>query len=137
MGHKLWLSCLLLSIFLVQRAQTVCLEEEIKALLEIKASLMNSYDSEADNFLPTWVDYGECCNWERVECNKTNGRVTTLFLNNLKGNLDDDMTFTIEDPTAKLWPLNVSVFLPFEDLRTLNLSWNYLENEILNKGSIY
>jgi hypothetical protein len=137
MEHKLWLSWLLITVFLVQRAQTVCIEEERKALLAIKASLVNSYDIEADNVLPTWVNYGECCDWERVKCNTTNGRVTTLFLNNLKGNLDDDMTFTIEDPTAKLWPLNVSVFLPFEDLRTLNLSWNYLENEILNKGSIY
>ncbi|PWA93483.1 receptor like protein 1 [Artemisia annua] len=125
-----WISWLLIttviSISMVQEAQAVCKEEERKALLEIKASLMNSYDSEADNVLPSWVDFCECCDWERVKCNTITGHVTTLSFNQINNNLR-----FISEP-VKLWPLNVSLFLQFEELRSLNLSMNFLNNAILN-----
>ncbi|PWA67072.1 receptor like protein 1 [Artemisia annua] len=134
MKHKSWLSWLLImtmtTIFLVRRAQGVCADDERKTLLEIKASLMNSYDSAVDNVLPTWVDHGECCNWERVQCNTTTGRVTMILL----GNLNDDTRY-IADPEV-YWPLNVSLFSHFKELRSLNLSWNYLDHELLNTGLV-
>ncbi|KAL8232340.1 hypothetical protein R6Q57_002118, partial [Mikania cordata] len=137
MEHKSWLSLLsimtLMTMFLVLRSQAVCIEEERKALLEIKASLINSHGYGPDVlFLPTWVDNGECCDWERVKCNKTTGHVTTLLLKNLKGNLEDDMSFESKDPSERLWPLNISIFLHFEELGSLDLSWNYLDNDVLN-----
>ncbi|GKA05565.1 receptor like protein 1, partial [Tanacetum coccineum] len=116
----------MITVSLAQQAHADCKVEERKALLDIKASLMNSYDSEADNVLPTWVDYGECCNWERVECNMTTGHVTTLFFNEINNNLR-----FISEP-VKLWPLNVSLFLHFEELISLNLSMNFLDSENLS-----
>ncbi|KAD4585420.1 hypothetical protein E3N88_23021 [Mikania micrantha] len=137
MEHKSWLSLLLIMtmmiMFLVLRSQAVCIEEERKALLEIKASLISSHGYGPDVLvLPTWVDNGECCDWDRVKCNKTTGHVTNLLLKNLKGNLEDDMSFESKDPSEKLWPLNISIFLHFEELGSLDLSWNYLDNEVLN-----
>ncbi|KAI3773421.1 hypothetical protein L1987_47948 [Smallanthus sonchifolius] len=101
----------MITTFLVLPSQAVCIEEERKALLEIKTSLINSYGYEADVIvLPTWVDHGECCDWERVKCNKTTGHVTTLLLKNLKGNLEDNIGIESKDPTEKLWPLYLSSF---------------------------
>ncbi|CAI9267407.1 unnamed protein product [Lactuca saligna] len=114
-----------------------CIEEERKALLEIKASHMKSYDSEMDNFLPTWVDYdnstpgdggGDCCDWERVTCNTTTAHVTELSLYYLRGT-DDNIKFW-----SKFWPLNISLFLHFKELRSLNLSDDFLDKEIMKIG---
>lgn len=46
------------TIQMVGQTQGDCIIEERMALLEIKASHMKSCDSEIDDFLPTWVDYG-------------------------------------------------------------------------------
>ncbi|KAK9069799.1 hypothetical protein SSX86_010195 [Deinandra increscens subsp. villosa] len=123
----------MITIFLVLGSQGTCIEEERKALLEIKTSLIDSYGYGADKVLPTWVDRGECCDWERVECNTTTGRVTTLSLQNLKAKLSIGiMVVEPQEYEKKLWPLNVSVFLHFEELTSLNLSLNYLDHQILN-----
>ncbi|CAH1446372.1 unnamed protein product [Lactuca virosa] len=112
-----------------------CIEEERKALLEIKASHMKSYDSEIDHFLPTWVDYDSstpgdtgcnCCDWERVNCNTTTGHVTDLSLYNLRG----------VEAESKFWPLNVSLFLHFKELRSLNLSYDYLDHKAIMKTGL-
>lgn len=70
MEHKSWLFWWLIvrmiAIIPLRPAQGVCIEEERNALLEIKASFMKTYDYEADRVLSTWVDYGECCDWERA-----------------------------------------------------------------------
>ncbi|KAI3802645.1 hypothetical protein L1987_30785 [Smallanthus sonchifolius] len=137
MEHKSCLSWLLImtmiTIFLIPQSRAVCIEEEQKALLEIKTSLINLYGYEVDVMvLPTWVDHGECCDWERVKCNRTTGHVTTLLLKNLKGNLEDNIRIDFKDPTENLWPLNISIFLQFEELGRLDLSWNYLDNFVLN-----
>ncbi|KAD4585416.1 hypothetical protein E3N88_23017 [Mikania micrantha] len=137
MNHKLWLSCLLMLtlmpvLFLVQPSQAVCIEEERMALLEIKDSLINSYGYEADKVLRTWVDLGECCDWERVMCNTTTGHVTRLSLQSLDKNLNIGIMVESENSLKKLWPLNVSLFLHFEGLTSLNLSSNYLDNQILS-----
>ncbi|CAI9267427.1 unnamed protein product [Lactuca saligna] len=119
----------------VWRIQGDCIEEERKALLEIKDSFIKLYNSKMDNFLPTWVDYGsgilgdgggDCCEWERVNCNATTGHVTDLSFYYLRGMIGDNMEFG-----SKLWPLNVSLFLHFKELRSLNLSYDYLDEEIM------
>ncbi|KAL4559903.1 hypothetical protein LXL04_032049 [Taraxacum kok-saghyz] len=139
--HKSWLywSLMLMMILIIMIWHTHgdCIEEERKALLEIKASHIKSYDSTMDHFLPTWVDYGsstprdgggDCCEWERVTCNTTTSHVTELFLYNLTG-LDAYMEFG-----SKLWELNVSLFLHFKELRSLNLSYDFLDREIMKTG---
>lgn len=108
--------------------QAVCIEEERKALLEIKASLNNSYTYDPNPLLPTWVDDGECCKWERVKCDTT-GHVTELSLHNVVSIVYEDYD--------RVWPLNASLFLHFKELTSLNLSWNYIDNTFVTTGIIY
>ncbi|CAI9267424.1 unnamed protein product [Lactuca saligna] len=133
------LMLMMINILMVGQTQGDCIVEERKALLEIKASHMKSYDSEIDDFLPTWVDYGsstpgdggsDCCDWERVNCNTTTGHVIELSLYNLRGMVDENMELGIQ-----LWPLNVSLFLHFRELTSLNLSYDFLDKlEIMKTG---
>nr|XP_043636101.1 receptor like protein 21-like [Erigeron canadensis] len=140
--HAPWLCgffvcMMMLPIFMIGQTQGVCTEEERKALLNIKASLNDfcyKYDVGIINLLPTWVDHGntggsrrnECCNWERVKCNMTTGHVTYLSLGNMiaKNAYMDD----------RIWSLNVSLFLHFKELRSLDLSLNHLDDTILSTG---
>ncbi|KAL7616492.1 hypothetical protein Lser_V15G01264 [Lactuca serriola] len=134
------LMLMMIHILVAGHTQGDCVEEERKALLEIKTSYMMSYGSEIDNFLPTWVDYGggtpgdggsNCCDWERVSCNTTTGHVTELYLYNLRGFRFD--AYWYEDE-SKLWPLNVSLFVYFKELTSLNLSCNSLDKEFMKSG---
>nr|XP_043636102.1 receptor like protein 21-like [Erigeron canadensis] len=146
-NHEPWLygffvCMMMLPIFMVGQIQGVCIEEERKALLDIKASLNDfcyKYDVGIINLLPTWVDHGntsgsrrnECCNWERVKCNMTTGHVTYLSLGNMIGEPTDDWYSYHSD---KIWPLNVSLFLHFKELRSLDLSLNHIDDTILSTG---
>ncbi|CAH1442614.1 unnamed protein product [Lactuca virosa] len=130
---------MMIHILVAGHTQGDCVEEERKVLLEIKASHMKSYDSEIDHFLPTCVDYGSstpgdggnnCCDWETINCSTTTGHVTELSLYNLRGVKDVYM-----DDESKLWPLNVSLFLHFKELTSLNLSFDFLDKEIMKKGT--
>ncbi|KAH1055124.1 hypothetical protein J1N35_033189 [Gossypium stocksii] len=62
-----------------------------------------------------------CCEWERVECNPISGRVTHLFLN-------------YSSYIKMHWHLNASLFLPFEELQNLSLSWNFIAGCVINQG---
>ncbi|XP_056162555.1 cuscuta receptor 1-like [Syzygium oleosum] len=63
-----------------------------------------------------WGSISNCCSWYGVECNPTTGRVTQLMLGGLRS-----YRFGI-----KTWYLNASLLLPFEELKSLDLSFNYL-----------
>ncbi|KAL4559904.1 hypothetical protein LXL04_032050 [Taraxacum kok-saghyz] len=139
--HNSWLYCTLMlmviHILMFGQTQGNCTEEERKALLEIKASYMKSHDSEIDNFLPTWVDYGgstleddgsDCCDWERVTCNTTTGHVIDLSLYKLRG-LD-----TYNGYGSNLWALNVSLFLHFNELTSLSLSDDFIDKKTMQTG---
>ncbi|KAL7250112.1 hypothetical protein ACSBR1_012168 [Camellia fascicularis] len=95
-----------------------CLEHERVALLQLKASSINH---QVKYILPTWVNAWEgetttdCCKWERVKCNTTTGRVIQLSLNSVENH------WKLRD-----WYLNASMFLPFEELESLDLSYNGL-----------
>ncbi|XP_052621425.1 receptor-like protein 56 [Lactuca sativa] len=138
-----WLLMLMMIHILIMAGHTQgdCVEEERKALLEIKTSYMKSYGSEIDNFLPTWVDYGggtpgdggsNCCDWERINCSTTTVHVTDLSLYNLRGVIGFDAYWYKDE--SKLWPLNVSLFLHFKELTSLNLSQNSLDKEFMKSG---
>ncbi|KAM0066126.1 putative non-specific serine/threonine protein kinase [Helianthus debilis subsp. tardiflorus] len=111
-------------------AQGVCVKDERTALLEIKASL-HEYFPDVDNLLSSWVDHGrtsgECCEWERIKCDKVTGHVTDLSLSNL---LSEDY----ESFYDRTWPLDFSLFIHFKDLRNLDVSWNYIDDTFVGKG---
>ncbi|KAI3673564.1 hypothetical protein L6452_39687 [Arctium lappa] len=105
-----------------------------KALLQIKTSLVDFYDhaySFSVDPLPSWVDDGsiggECCDWEGVNCNTTTGNVTDLSLRNI-------VPEKLNRYCKRNWPLNVSVFLHFKELTSQNLSWNCVDDGIVNTG---
>ncbi|RVW75201.1 hypothetical protein CK203_061758 [Vitis vinifera] len=112
-----------------------CIEEEKMGLLEFKAFLKLN-DEHADFLLPSWIDnnISECCNWERVICNPTPGRVKKLSLNDIRQqqNMLEVNWYNYEN--VKFWLLNVSLFLPFEELHHLNLSANSFDGFIENEG---
>ncbi|TYI91963.1 hypothetical protein E1A91_D02G032400v1 [Gossypium mustelinum] len=96
-----------------------CLEHERIALLHLKPFF------NYGNQLKSWVEVkgSDCCKWERVECNTTTRRLIQLFLNST------NLEFNVE-----YWYLNASMFLPFEELRSLYLSENAIAGCIENEG---
>ncbi|XP_035845604.1 receptor like protein 21 isoform X1 [Helianthus annuus] len=130
---------MLLLIFMVGRMQgRVCIEDERKALLEIKASIHElAYRFNIGNLLATWVDHGvasgECCDWERIKCDKTTGYITHLSLGNILS-LEFEVDEYYDKDPIPLWQLNFSHFLHFKELKSLDLSWNYIGKPIADIG---
>ncbi|KAK3439555.1 hypothetical protein EUGRSUZ_C04116 [Eucalyptus grandis] len=87
-----------------------CREQERIALLALNATLDLIYSVD------TGGSYFNCCSCEGVECNPTTGRVTKLILFDLRYDRFGSNT----------WYLNASLLLPFEELKSLDLSNNYL-----------
>ncbi|GKV42708.1 hypothetical protein SLEP1_g50087 [Rubroshorea leprosula] len=109
-----------------------CFEEEKAALLEFKA-FVKSDGYDADQLLPSWVndpEHKSCCKWERVGCDSTTGHVIKLSLSNIRQ--FHDPSYSLYDPKNS-WHLNLSLFQPFKELRSLNLSFNVI-SRIQNKG---
>ena len=99
-----------------------CWEHERAALLQLKASMNFTADIDP---LRTWNSTNknsDCCDWERVKCDNTTGRVIQLDLNDMIG-------WSRED-----WCLNASLFLPFEELQYLNLVVNGIRRWVPNEG---
>ncbi|KAK0581628.1 hypothetical protein LWI29_016114 [Acer saccharum] len=94
-----------------------CLENERIALLEIKPFMEKAT-------VESWVDdrVSDCCDWYRVECNTTTGRVMNLSLSGL----------LYESTTI----LNFSLFQPFEQLQILDLSFNFFQGWVDNRGNL-
>ncbi|KAK1571336.1 hypothetical protein Q3G72_015299 [Acer saccharum] len=101
-----------------------CLEKERIALLAIKPFIINTtfYYDERNYTVESWVDdrVSDCCNWYRVECSTTTGRVMNLSLSSL---LYGSTTI-----------LNFSLFQPFEQLQILDLSYNSFEGWVDSRG---
>ncbi|CAF2199764.1 unnamed protein product [Brassica napus] len=90
-----------------------CVEKERKALLDLKQYLISvSVEGQSDYVLPTWTNdtKSHCCWWEGVKCNSTSGRVTKIAYSDL--HLKESCFF------------NLSLLHPFEDVRSLDLSFN-------------
>ncbi|KAK8602086.1 hypothetical protein V6N12_051904 [Hibiscus sabdariffa] len=94
-----------------------CLEQERVALLHLK-SFFNSPSALWD-----WVDVkgSHCCQWERVQCSNTSRRVIQLSLNSAR--LHRYAVY-----------LNASLFLPFEELKSLSLVDNEIAGFVDNEG---
>jgi len=103
-----------------------CLEKERIGLLEIKHYIVSQDEGDSLNTaskkLVSWVDDrgSNCCSWKRVKCsNISSGHITELSLQELLYHM----------------MLNVSLFRPFEELCTLDLSNNYFGGWIGNEGT--
>ncbi|XP_059652362.1 receptor-like protein 14 isoform X2 [Cornus florida] len=141
MGWAVVVKLLLLWVFIVLLVENRnhgvegCVEGERIGLLQLKASFIrNSTNDEIshDLVLPSWVDEREsdCCDWERVACNHTTGRVVGLTLHDLR-QLGPHYNYVSYDD----WPsLNVSLFKPFEELLSLDLSENGFNGSVENEG---
>ena len=115
MGSK-WLRVVMVMIgVLVLEAglSNGCWEQESFALLQLKSFFVRLQEEESS----------DCCQWERVECNIITRRVTKLSLND-----------TLPSISTEKWYLNVSMFLPFEELRSLYLNENQITGCVKNEG---
>ncbi|KAK0570584.1 hypothetical protein LWI29_003525 [Acer saccharum] len=77
-----------------------------------------------------WVEgekNSDCCQWEKVECNNTAGRVIKLDLSSAR------------DQELGKWYLNASLFSSFKELEWLDFSYNrvidFVETEGLDRLS--
>ncbi|XVE71670.1 hypothetical protein DITRI_Ditri10aG0170100 [Diplodiscus trichospermus] len=117
-----------------------CWEQEKLGLLQLKPffnlqpDLLNIYYQYA---LYDWVEEegkesSDCCKWERVECDATTGRVIGLSLANRL--VEDTFLIHKTDIETRQWYLNASLFLPFEELKSLSLSGNQIAGCLDNEG---
>lgn len=89
-----------------------CVEEERVALLEIKSAFSDHEGiAKPYSIFDYWNKSIECCSWYGVYCSPTMKHVRHL-----------DLAFTLEYYNNNT--LNVSMFLPFRELRSLVLSNN-------------
>ncbi|KAK6267689.1 hypothetical protein QUC31_011849 [Theobroma cacao] len=95
-----------------------CLEKERIGLLKLKA-FIESVSEGPDTTLITWVDGHErsnCCSWDRVKCSATTGRLMELSLSHARTRIPGTL--------FRICNLNISLFHPFEELVSLDLSDN-------------
>ncbi|KAI3809113.1 hypothetical protein L1987_25082 [Smallanthus sonchifolius] len=101
--------------------RSLCIEEERKALLDVKANLIDLHGNLSD-----WASEGEkmdCCKWAGVTCNNQTGHVIQL-----------DLTFGSSGFAGKLSPsLQVLNQLQYLNLSGINFQSNTLPN---NLGSL-
>ncbi|XP_052198851.1 receptor-like protein 9a isoform X2 [Diospyros lotus] len=116
-----WMMTMVVSMLVNEMCCHGCWEQERVALLHLKASI--NYPN--GNSLLSWVDNksSNCCQWERVECSNTSGRVIQLSLNQTR-----DWEY------RKDWYFNASLFLPFKEIKTLELADNALVGWTKNEG---
>ncbi|KAK6236114.1 hypothetical protein SCA6_011451 [Theobroma cacao] len=142
-----WLWMFLVALILLEGWCDGCWEQEKIALLQLKPFFHNIKG------LHNWAEGNEsisdCCEWERVECNPTTGRVTRLFLNLTTTLTSSDLAydeyysdggydiyiFEYGGSTERdYWYLDTSLFLPFEELKSLHLSGNSIAGCVHNGG---
>ncbi|XP_059635205.1 cuscuta receptor 1-like [Cornus florida] len=118
----LWRWVLLVLVWIHENGCCGWWEQERIALLQLKASI--NYPNGTS--LPSWKDAvgieSGCCDWEGVECNITTGHVVKLLLN------------LTRDYSLGDWYFNASLFLPFKQLRILDLMDNSLVGWVANEG---
>ncbi|KAB5514596.1 hypothetical protein DKX38_028502 [Salix brachista] len=101
-----------------------CLEEERTALLQIKTSMFDPNYMASP--LLSWGNDAHCCSWAGVSCDNITGRVNEIDLFDVRG--------WFIDPSMGDWYLNATLFLPFQELNTLYLGFNYMAGCVANEG---
>lgn len=129
-------SVILMVVLNQMHGYKACLKTERAALSEIKSFFIPFMDTQyEDPVLVTWVDDGgmssDCCDWKGVRCNATTGRVIQLLLNDTSKFIKYSKNYTYG---YMVLSLNVSLFHPFEELQSLDLSNNSFEGVYENQG---
>lgn len=115
------------------RGYKACFGKERTALLELKSFFISISDREyQEEILTSWVDdrISDCCDWERVNCDAITGRVIQL-------SLDFARNSDFYGSSDGFPILNLSLFLPFQELQILDLSGNYFDGWNENEGITY
>ncbi|XP_077246687.1 uncharacterized protein LOC143886484 isoform X2 [Tasmannia lanceolata] len=96
-----------------------CLEQERKALLQLKDAI--NYANNASDFVTeNWI--GEnCCQWKGVSC-ASSSSVTKIDISFARG----------EAPET--WYPNATLFAQFKELELLDLSWNQIGGWVMPEG---
>ena len=115
MEEKLFLKQYLIWVMILLLGQLhgykSCILKERNALLDLKIFLISTTEEgQSEPVLPSWTNdtTSDCCQWERVKCNSTSGRVLELSIRGL--NLKESSL------------LNLSLLHPFEEVQILDLS---------------
>ncbi|XWS17069.1 hypothetical protein CRYUN_Cryun33cG0036300 [Craigia yunnanensis] len=112
-----------------------CWEQEKTALLQLKPFFSHIWEEGKQTL--------DCCEWKWVKCNKSTGRVMQLFLNLTTTEASYDLVYyensLMDDSYDYIsgrddWYLNATLFLPFEELKSLHLSENSIAGCIYNEG---
>ncbi|KAL9248125.1 hypothetical protein vseg_021483 [Gypsophila vaccaria] len=90
-----------------------CHDDQKSILLEFRSSLQ--YDNTSSTKLASWDRYTDCCQWDGVVCDSTDGRVTGLDLSN-------------ESITSRLD--NASALFQLKSLRSLNLAFSFCQGKM-------
>ncbi|KAJ6296244.1 hypothetical protein OIU78_024147 [Salix suchowensis] len=102
-----------------------CLEEERIALLQIKTSIVDP--NHMGSPLLSWGNDALCCGWAGVSCDNITGRVNEIVLFSARGwFIDPSKGAWSLDASMGDWYLNATLFLPFQELKTLGLRNNYM-----------
>ncbi|XP_077216179.1 receptor-like protein EIX1 isoform X2 [Tasmannia lanceolata] len=100
-----------------------CLEDERKALLQLKDSI-NDYSNNATySSLEDWVgeDY---CQWVGVSCSNSSSHVIGIDL------------YGLRDPSFGVWYPNATLFAQFKELESLGLIYNQIGGWVMGEGFI-
>ena len=127
LGRYWWWPVVLVLVHFGMNGCLGCWEKERIALLELKASTVNyAYEHYFSNWDSADKE-SDCCEWENVKCNITTRRVIQLTLYNM-------MSYSSRESGGG-WYFNASLFLPFEELQYLDLSFNSISGWIPNEGT--
>nr|XP_023925941.1 receptor-like protein EIX2 [Quercus suber] len=125
LGRYCWWPMVLVLVHFGMNGCFGCWEQERIALLQYKASTVNYTDEYHSTPWGSADKESDCCEWKGVKCSLTTGRVIKLALNS---------TIYWSGESGGGWYFNASLFLPFEDLQYLDLSWNYIPGWVSNEG---
>ncbi|XP_077242716.1 uncharacterized protein LOC143883257 [Tasmannia lanceolata] len=98
-----------------------CLEEERKALLQLKDSINDYPNNPTYSVLEDWVGE-DCCQWYRVSCSTSSSRVIGIGL------------FNARDPSLGVWYPNATLFAQFKELESLYLGLNQIGGWVMPEG---
>ena len=127
LGRYSWWPVVLVLVHFGMNGCLGCWEKERIALLELKASTVNSINEYYFSHWDSADKESDCCEWEKVKCNITTGRVIQLTLY-------DTMSYSSRESEGG-WYFNASLFLPFEELQYLDLSENSICGWVPNEGT--
>ncbi|XP_050284164.1 receptor-like protein 15 isoform X2 [Quercus robur] len=126
LGRFWWWPVVLVLVHFGMNGCFGCWEQERIALLQYKVSIVNYTDKYSFTPWDSADKESDCCEWERVKCNITTGRVIQLALN---------LTISYwSRESGGGWYFNASLFLSFEELQYLDLSENGIREWVPNEG---